>query len=80
MQDIIIEKPYQFVPPHRGNFLPWLILKLGIVPWYLRKVEGVCSHQLHGVDHLRESMRQGHGVLLLGMLHVCRAVAVSLVF
>ena len=64
MQDIIIEKPYQFVPPHRGNFLPKLILKLGIVPWYLRKFEGVVSHQLHGVDHLRESMRKGHGVLL----------------
>lgn len=64
MQDIIIEKPYQFVPPHRGNFLPKAILKLGIVPWYLRKFEGVVSHQLHGIDHLRESMRQGHGVLL----------------
>jgi 1-acyl-sn-glycerol-3-phosphate acyltransferase len=64
MQDIIIEKPYQFVPPHRGTFLPSAILKLGIVPWYLRKYEGVVSHQLHGVDHLRESMRQGHGVLL----------------
>ena len=64
MQDIIIEKPYQFVPPHRGNFLPKVILKLGVVPWYLRKFEGVVSHQLHGVDHLRESMRQGHGVLL----------------
>ena len=64
MQDIIIEKPYQFVPPHRGNFLPKAILKLGLVPWYLRKYEGVVSHQLQGVDHLRESMRQGHGVLL----------------
>jgi 1-acyl-sn-glycerol-3-phosphate acyltransferase len=64
MQDIIIEKPYQFVPPHRGSFLPWAIIKLGIVPWYLKKFEGVVSHQLHGVDHLRESMRLGHGVLL----------------
>jgi len=64
MQDIIIEKPYRFVPPHRGNFLPKAILKLGLVPWYLKKYEGVVSHQLHGVDHLRESMRKGHGVLL----------------
>ncbi len=64
MQDIIIEKPYKFVPPHRGNFLPKAILKLGLVPWYLKKFEGVESHQLHGVDHLRESMRLGHGVLL----------------
>ena len=64
MQDIIIEKPYRFVPPHRGNFLPMAILKLGLVQWYLKKFEGVVSHQLHGIDHLRESMRQGHGVLL----------------
>lgn len=64
MQDIIIEKPYEFIPPHRGNFLPKVILNLGIVPWYLRKFEGVVSHQLHGVDYLRESMRQGHGILL----------------
>lgn len=64
MQDIIIEKPYKFIPPHRGSFLPWAILKLGIVPWYLKKFEGVVSHQLRGVDHLRESMRLGHGVLL----------------
>ena len=40
------------------------VFSLGVVPWYLRKFEGVVSHQLHGVDHLRESMRQGHGVLL----------------
>jgi len=64
MQEIIIEKPYQFVPPHRGNLLPKIILKLGLVPWYLRRFEGVVSHQLHGIDHLRESMRQGHGILL----------------
>lgn len=64
MQDIIIEKPYQFIPPHRGNFLPWAIQTLGIVPWYLKRYEGVVSYKLSGVDHLRESMRQGHGVLL----------------
>lgn len=64
MQDIIIEKPYQFVPPHTGNWLPWLILKSGLVHRHLRKYEGVVSCHLHGIDHLRESMRLGHGVLL----------------
>jgi hypothetical protein len=64
MQDIIIEKPYQFVPPHRGDWLPWLILKSGLIHRHLRKTEGVVACQLHGVDHLRESMRLGHGVLL----------------
>ncbi len=64
MQDIIVEKPYKFIPPHRGRFLPWSIIQLGLVPWYLKRYEGVTSHRLIGVDHLRESMRQGHGVLL----------------
>jgi 1-acyl-sn-glycerol-3-phosphate acyltransferase len=64
MQDIIVEKPYKFIPPHQGILLPKAILKLGIVPWYLKRYEGVATHQLRGVDHLRESMRLGHGVLL----------------
>jgi 1-acyl-sn-glycerol-3-phosphate acyltransferase len=64
MQDIIIEKPYQFVPPYKGNWLPWLILKSGLVHRHLRKHEGVVDCHLHGIDHLRESMRLGHGVLL----------------
>ena len=64
MQDIIVEKPYTFIPPHRGSLLPWLILKSGLVRRHLRKAEGVMSCQLHGVDNLKESMRLGHGVLL----------------
>lgn len=64
MQDIIIEKPYEFIGPHRGRGWPWIIQRLRLVDWYLRKYEGVVRHQLHGVDHLRESLRQGKGVLL----------------
>lgn len=64
MQDVIIEKPYQFIPPHRGRWLPSLILNTPAVPWYLRRFEGVVSHRLEGVDHFRESLRLGHGVLL----------------
>lgn len=64
MQDIIIEKPYRFVPPHRGKWFPSLLLKTGVVPWYLRRYEGVVSCRLEGVDHFRESQRRGYGVLL----------------
>lgn len=64
MQDIIIEKPYQFVPPHRGSWLPWSILKLGLVKRHLRRAEGVVSVRLHGIDHLKESKRRGHGILI----------------
>jgi len=64
MQQIIIEKPYQFIPPHRGTWLPWLILKSHIVDYYLRKVEGVASYEIRGLDHFRESLRLGHGILI----------------
>jgi 1-acyl-sn-glycerol-3-phosphate acyltransferase len=64
MQDIIIEKPYQFIPPYRGRWFPWLVLKSNIISWYLRRYEGVVAHRVEGADHLRESLRRGHGVLL----------------
>jgi 1-acyl-sn-glycerol-3-phosphate acyltransferase len=64
MQDIIIEKPYRFIPPHRGKWFPSLMLKTGIIPWYLKRYEGVVSCRLEGVDHFRESQRRGYGVLL----------------
>jgi 1-acyl-sn-glycerol-3-phosphate acyltransferase len=64
MQDIILEKPYRFIPPHRGRVLPSLLLKTGLLSTYLRRYEGIVSHRLEGVDHLRESQRLGNGILL----------------
>jgi len=64
MQQIIIEKPYKFIPPRRGTWIQQIVLKLGLVDYYLKKVEAVTSYELRGVDHFRESLRQGHGILL----------------
>ncbi len=64
MQEIIVEKPYKFVPPHRGNLIPALFQKLRLVDRYLAKYEGVTSHEIRGIDHLKESLRQRRGVLL----------------
>ena len=64
MQDIIIEKPYKFVPPHTGNWIPSAIQKLRVVDRYLAKHEGVVSHEIRGIDHLKESLRQKKGILL----------------
>ncbi|MEZ6136106.1 MAG: 1-acyl-sn-glycerol-3-phosphate acyltransferase [Pirellulaceae bacterium] len=64
MQEIIIAKPYEFIPPHRGNLAPTLIQSFRIVDWYLRKYEGVVSHEVRGIDHLKESLRAGHGIVL----------------
>lgn len=64
VQQIIIEKPYQFIPPHRGTWIPNCIQRLKLADMYLHRVEGVESYELRGVDHFRESLRRGHGILL----------------
>lgn len=64
MQNIIIEKPYQFIPPYRGTFWSWLFKKLSIPARQLRKAEGVVASEIRGIELLRESIAAGHGVLL----------------
>jgi len=64
MQNIVIEKPYRFVPPHRGNWWPSLIQRLRLVDRYLRKREGVVAYECRGLEHLRASLDAGHGILL----------------
>ena len=62
MQNIVIDKPYQFVPPSRSLFWPWVLKPL--LPVYLSRLHGVESVELLGVDRLRESLDAGHGVML----------------
>lgn len=64
MQDIIVEKPYKFIPPHRGNWIPNLIQSTRLVDRYLNFFEGVQSHEVRGVEHLKESLVAGHGIVL----------------
>ncbi|MEM7475291.1 MAG: 1-acyl-sn-glycerol-3-phosphate acyltransferase [Planctomycetota bacterium] len=64
MQDIIVEKPYKFVPPHRGNFMPSFIQTFKITDKYLSYFDGVTSHEVRNVERLKESKKQGHGIVL----------------
>ena len=64
MQNVIVEKPYSFVPPGRSTFWPWLFQKLRVYEPHLRRREGVVAHQCRHVYRLRESLAAGHGVLL----------------
>lgn len=64
MQNIIVAKPYQFIPPFHGDWIPWLVQKLHLVDFYLKHFEGVESHEVRGGEHLRESLQSGHGILL----------------
>lgn len=62
MQNIVIDKPYEFVPPERGLFWPQLLKPL--LPVYLRRVQGVEAVELSGTEHLAGSLAAGHGVML----------------
>lgn len=62
MQKLVIEEPYRFIPPYRsrfwsGGFRPFL-------PSYLRLSHGIVEVECRGLEHLKESVRAGKGVLL----------------
>jgi 1-acyl-sn-glycerol-3-phosphate acyltransferase len=62
MQNIIIDQPYEFVPPCRGSFWPTLLKPL--LPAYLSRLHGVESVELTGTDRLRKSIEAGHGIMI----------------
>lgn len=64
MQNVIVDEPYRFIPPLHGDWTPWLIQKLHLIDLYLKRAEGIESHEVRGIEHLRESLQRGHSVLL----------------
>jgi 1-acyl-sn-glycerol-3-phosphate acyltransferase len=62
MQNIIIAKPYRFVPPRLSRF--WSRLIQWYLPTYLRKSFGVTSWECVGAERLKASLDAGAGVLL----------------
>jgi 1-acyl-sn-glycerol-3-phosphate acyltransferase len=64
MQNVIIDKPYRFIPPHRGTWWPSLIRRLNVPAMYLRRTEGIVSHEIRGLYHFLASFRAGHGIML----------------
>lgn len=63
MQNIVIDKPYKFVPPDYGTFWPRLLGRF-VLPPFLRSSHGIESYELLGVDRLRASVEARHGILL----------------
>ena len=64
MQQIVIEKPYEFVAPHRGNWWPNIIQRFRLIDRWLRKSHGITSYECLGVEKLRASLAAGHGIML----------------
>jgi 1-acyl-sn-glycerol-3-phosphate acyltransferase len=62
MQQIFIEKPYQFVPPVYSDWWP-PILRL-YIHRYMRKAFGVHSLEFRQVERLRASLDAGHSIIL----------------
>lgn len=62
MQNVVIAKPYRFVPPQRGKF--WWRFFRGFLPGYLRRSAGIVRVECRGVERLRASLEAGHGVML----------------
>ena len=62
MQNVIIDRPYEFVPPRESRFWHGLIQLW--LPRYLKQSHGVETAEMKGTEYLRESLGQGHGILL----------------
>ncbi|HEX6986513.1 MAG TPA: hypothetical protein VF170_14115, partial [Planctomycetaceae bacterium] len=62
MHKLVIEEPYRFIPPSRGRI--WSEVFRPLLPTYLRLSHGIVDVRCRGLDRLRESVRQGRGVLL----------------
>lgn len=62
MQNIVIDKPYQFVAPHKSAFWPRALKTL--LPIYLRKSHGIDSIEFRGIEHVRASLAGATPVIL----------------
>ncbi|MCG8651436.1 MAG: 1-acyl-sn-glycerol-3-phosphate acyltransferase [Pirellulales bacterium] len=61
---VVLDRPYEFVPPHRGNLWPSFIQTFRLVDRYLKRKEGVVAHQCRHLERLKASLQRGDGVLL----------------
>jgi 1-acyl-sn-glycerol-3-phosphate acyltransferase len=63
MQNVVIAKPYQFVPPDRGSFWP-AVFRPMLRPM-LAKVWGVTTVEIEGIERLRSALHERASVLLV---------------
>lgn len=63
MHRVVIEEPYEFIPPHRGRLFTWAF-RVFLLKRFLRRTYGICDWSFEGLDHLRASLKAGHGILL----------------
>ena len=62
MQQVVIDKPYRFLPPYPSEF--WVRLVRWYLPRYLKRTWGIAAADIRGLESLHDSVRAGHGILL----------------
>lgn len=62
MQNIVIDKPYKFVAPHRSTFWPRALQAL--LPIYLRKWHGIEAVEFRGLRYLESSISRDNPIAL----------------
>lgn len=62
MQDVVIEEPYEFVPPYYSRL--WQAIMRLYIPHWRRKAYGLDSVEIRNVERLQASLDAGHSVLL----------------
>lgn len=61
---VVFSRPYQFIPPDRSDLWPTLIQFLRIPDKHVKKKEGIVTHECRGLEHLRDSLNRGDGIVL----------------
>lgn len=64
MNEILVDKPYEFVPPRRTKFWIWLVCTFNLHRWWLKKTDGLEFYSCTNGHKLRESVKAGHGIIL----------------
>ncbi len=64
MHEIIVEKPYEFIPPTRRIWWSTIIRDLNLHGIWLRRSQGIESYEVRNAERLQQSLDAGHGVLL----------------
>jgi len=64
MQNIIVEKPYRFIPPYRSTLWPAVFRAIRLHAYLLRTREGVVAHEVRHIERLRASLAQRDAILI----------------
>ncbi|MEM9646307.1 MAG: 1-acyl-sn-glycerol-3-phosphate acyltransferase [Planctomycetota bacterium] len=61
---VVLQRPYEFVPPFRWGIWPSFIQAFRLIDWHLRRKEGVVEYECRNLGEFRKCIDRGDGILL----------------